>query len=101
MRRDDRVSVYFDTFLDQQRAYRFSVNGYGVQGDAILNASGGGFGGPGGGGGGGGGGGMRGEDDSWDALFDSAGGPVAAGWIVAMGLPFQSLRLPARGGGAG
>jgi TolB-like protein len=33
---DDNVAVYFDTFLDQQRAYRFSVNGYGVQGDAIL-----------------------------------------------------------------
>jgi len=94
-RRDDKVSVYFDTFLDQQRAYRFSVNGYGVQGDAILNASGGGFGGP----GGGGGGGMRGEDDSWDALFDTAGGPVADGWIVEIAIPFKSLRYPSRADG--
>jgi len=93
MRRDDRVSVYFDTFLDQQRAYRFSVNAYGVQGDAILNASGGGgFGGPGGGGG-------RGEDESWDALFDTAGAPVADGWIVEMAIPFKSLRYPARSDG--
>ena len=36
--RDDKISVYFDPFLDQQRAYSFSVNGYGVQGDALMNA---------------------------------------------------------------
>ena len=101
MRRDDRVSVYFDTFLDQQRAYRFAVNGYGVQSDAILNASGGGdFGGP-GRGGGGGGGGARGEDDSWDALFNTAGGPVADGWIVEMAIPFKSLRYPSQSDGEG
>ena len=28
--RDDRLAVYFDPFLDRQRAYMFSVNGYGV-----------------------------------------------------------------------
>jgi hypothetical protein len=37
--RDDTVRVYFDPFLDQQRAYVFSVNGYGVQSDAVLNSS--------------------------------------------------------------
>ena len=47
---DDTVAVYFDPFLDQQRAYVFSVNGYGVQGDSIMNARGGGGGGGGGGG---------------------------------------------------
>ena len=36
---DDAVRVYFDPFLDQQRAFVFAVNGYGVQSDAILNAS--------------------------------------------------------------
>ena len=51
---DDKVRIYFDPFLDQQRAYSFSVNGYGVQGDAIIDASGrGGGGGRGRGGGGG------------------------------------------------
>jgi hypothetical protein len=41
---DDTVQVYFDPFLDQQRAYVFSVNGYGVQSDSVLNsASSGGF----------------------------------------------------------
>ena len=39
---DDTFSVYFDTFLDQQRAYVFSVNGYGVQGDSIVGGTGGG-----------------------------------------------------------
>lgn len=92
--RDDKVSIYFDTFLDQQRAYRFSVNGYGVQGDAILNAGGGRGGGPGGGPGGGGPGMGRGEDESWDALFHTAGGPVEDGWIVEMAIPFKSLRYP-------
>jgi hypothetical protein len=31
---DDRVSVIFDPFRDQQRGYRFAVNAYGVQGEA-------------------------------------------------------------------
>ena len=36
---DDTVAVYFDPFLDQQRAYVFSVNGYGVQADSLLESS--------------------------------------------------------------
>ena len=36
---DDRMAVLFDPFLDQQRAYQFSVNGYGVPGDSIVNLS--------------------------------------------------------------
>ena len=47
---DDTISFYFDPFLDQQRAYVFSVNGYGVQGDSLLDSSGGASGGGGGGG---------------------------------------------------
>jgi len=34
--RDDWSAVMFYPFLDQQRAYRFSVNAYGIQGDAII-----------------------------------------------------------------
>ncbi|MCY4122818.1 MAG: hypothetical protein OXG72_18065, partial [Acidobacteria bacterium] len=37
---DDTVSLFFDPFRDRQRAYQFTVNGYGVQGDAILNSTG-------------------------------------------------------------
>ena len=93
-RGDDIIRVYFDTFLDQQRAYVFSVNGYGVQGDSIV----GGRGGRGGGGGGGGGrGGIPRGDSSWDALFTTGGQPVEDGFTVEMAIPFKSLRYPARG----
>ncbi len=115
---DDTISVFFDTFLDQQRAYVFSVNGYGVQGDSLLDArSGSGMSGGGGGPGRGGGGGIgaiaggfgamlamstggtpRG-DSTWDALFDSAGTLVDDGWTAEMAIPFKSLRYPTRRGG--
>ena len=103
---DDTISVYFDTFLDQQRAYVFSVNGYGVQGDSIVGGRGGGGRGGGGGGGGGfrggsgGGGGIPRGDSSWDALFSSAGQPVPDGFTAEMAIPFKSLRYPARSSGA-
>jgi hypothetical protein len=78
---DDRLSIIFDTFRDQQRAYRFAVNGYGVQGDALIG-NGGGLG-----------------DTSWDALFASAGQPAEDGWTAELAIPFKSLRYPARGPG--
>ena len=90
---DDIISVYFDPFLDQQRAYVFSVNGYGVQGDSIVS------GGRGGGFSGGGRGGVPWGDRSWDALFESGGQPVADGFTAEMAIPFKSLRYPARPGG--
>ena len=122
---DDTITLYFDPFLDQQRAYVFSVNGYGVQSDAILDSStqaggmGGGGGRSGGGGGGrpgsgGGGGGRRGGmsaslaaalgsaptgDTSWDALFESSGTLVEDGWTAELAIPFKSLRYPSRGRG--
>ncbi len=107
---DDRISIYFDPFLDQQRAYSFNLNGYGVQGDQIINARrGGGFGGGGRGGGGGGrrggGGGFPGGsggapfgDRSWDALFDSGAQIVDDGYTAEMAIPFKSLRYPQREG---
>ena len=123
---DDTITLYFDPFLDQQRAYVFSVNGYGVQSDGILDSttptggmggggrrSSGGGGRPGGGGGGGGGGrrggmsaslaaalgGAPAGDTSWDALFESGGTLVEDGWTAEMAIPFKSLRYPSRGRG--
>lgn len=95
--RDDTVQVFFDPFLDQQRGYIFSVNGYGVQGDRLIGSRqpGGGSGGSTGGGRGGAGG----SDESWDALFASAGTLVEDGWTAEMAIPFKSLRYPARGQG--
>ena len=123
-RADDRMAVLFDPFRDQQRAYLFSVNGYGVQNDAIVNAgagasrsrsrvgrssggSGGGSGGSSGRSGGSGrGGGSRGGtftagfgirgDLSWDALFEASGRLVEDGWTAEMAIPFKSLRYPSR-----
>ena len=105
--RDDKLTLYFDPFLDQQRAYVFSVNGYGVQGDATLDSGGRSGGrrrrGPGGGRGRGPSGGPPGVipegDTSWDALYASAGGLVEDGWTAEMAIPFKSLRYPSRGSG--
>ena len=86
---DDLFLIYFDPFLDRQRAYVFTVNGYGVQGDAILRAGamgGGRFGVP------------RG-DASWDVLFETAAEIVADGFVAEMAIPFKSLRYPRREAG--
>lgn len=93
---DDLVTIYLDTFLDQQRGYDFDVNGYGVQGDGILSVGGGGFGGRGGRGGGGGGPGMAipPADRSWNTLFDTAARIVEDGYVAEMAIPFKSLRYP-------
>ncbi len=122
IRGDDRMSVLFDPFLDQQRAYQFSVNGYGVQSDELVNADGsrgasrsrspqsrsggGGRGGRSGGSGGGSGLGNSGQfgirgDDSWNALFETRGRMVEDGWTAEMAIPFKSLRYPALAGEGG
>jgi hypothetical protein len=95
--RDDGFTVYIDTFFDQQRAYVFSVSGYGVQGDSILDAGGGFDGGGRRGRGGASAGGPLG-DTSWDALFETAGQRVADGFTAEMAIPIKSLRYPQRGG---
>ena len=116
IRGDDRMAVLFDPFLDQQRAYQFEVNGYGVQADSLVNADGStGFSrfsssssvtrGSGSRGRRGGRGlassgqfGIRG-DESWDALFDTSGRLVEDGWTAEMRIPFKSLRYPSRSSG--
>ena len=95
-RGDDYFSVYFDPFLDQQRAYVFAVNAYGVQADSILS-SGPGRGGLGGGGSSGGLFGPPRGDSSWDALFTAAGLIVSDGFTAEMAIPFKSLRYPQHG----
>ena len=114
---DDQMSVMFDPFLDQQRAYLFSVNAFGVPGDSIVNASGGSgrsrssvgrtsggsttgssSSGRGSIGSSSSGFGIRG-DRSWDALFEARGGLVEDGWMAEMAIPFKSIRYPARSDG--
>ena len=79
---DDLVTVYLDTFMDQQRCYDFDLNGYNVQGDGVINAAM-----------------TRGgpipiADRSWDALFHSATEMVADGYTAEMAIPFKSIRYP-------
>jgi hypothetical protein len=78
---DDLMTIYFDTFMDQQQGYDFDVNGYGVQGDGIVSRVGG-----------------RGPipfaDRSWDALFETAGQIVDDGFTAEMAIPFKSIRYP-------
>ena len=78
---DDLMTVYFDTYMDQQQAYDFDVNPYGVQGDGIISRTGG-F-GP-----------IPFADRTWDALFETAGQIVEDGYVAEMAIPFKSLRYP-------
>ena len=111
IRGDDQMTVLFDPFLDQQRAYQFEVNGFGVQADSLVNADGstGSRGGSMSSGSGSRGtssrrssGMMRSGsfgiigDDSWNALFETAGQVVEDGWTAEMAIPFKSLRYPNR-----
>jgi hypothetical protein len=80
---DDLITVYLDTFLDQQRAYDFDVNGYGVQGDGILTA-------------GQNDGGIPRADRSWDALFHTGAQILEYGYAAEIAIPFKSLRYPRR-----
>ena len=72
---DDHVSVWFDTFNDQRRAFEFRVNPLGVQADAVFSEQDG-F-----------------EDFSWDAIWSSAGKITALGYDVEIAIPFHQLRF--------
>jgi hypothetical protein len=73
---DDRVGIVLDTFNDERRAFEFFVNPLGVQMDLTQNE-------------------MTGnEDESWDAIWDSAGRITDGGYLVEMRIPFSSLRFP-------
>ncbi len=89
---DDLMTVYLDTFMDQQRSYDFDLNAYNVQGDGIIN-SGGARGGDGG----------RNPipfaDRSWDTLFHSGAEIVEDGYTAEMAIPFKSIRYPQQASG--
>ncbi len=73
---DDFVGVVLDTFNDERRAFEFFVNPLGVQMDRTYDDV------------------NRNEDDSWDAIWDSAGRLTATGYEVEMAIPFSTLRFP-------
>jgi hypothetical protein len=78
---DDNVGIVIDTFNDKRSGYEFFVNALGAQADMRLKDSNG-----------------WNEDDSWDAIWDSAGRITQYGYVVEMSIPFNALRFPKRDG---
>lgn len=83
---DDYVGLIIDTYNDGRRAVEFFVTPLGVQMDVTYDESslqGGAFGK---------------EDDSWDAIWDSAGHIGSDGYTVEIMIPLTQLRFPAGDG---
>ena len=76
---DDAVTIMLDTFNDELRAFEFECNPLGIQRDATRNDAGGGH---------------HWGDDSWDAIWDSAGRITEQGYVVEMAIPFNALSFP-------
>ena len=72
---DDWVAIILDTFNDERRAFEFFANPYGVQADAIQDDVNGD------------------EDQSWNAIWDSAGQINEDGYVVEMAIPMKQLRF--------
>ena len=73
---DDFVGIILDTYNDERRAFEFFSNALGVQMDATNDDV------------------NKREDESWDAIWDSAGDINEFGYIVEMEIPFSQLRFP-------
>ena len=73
---DDFVGIVIDTYGDERRAFEFFVNPLGVQMDLTNDDV------------------NKREDDSWDAIWDSAGKVGAEGYIVEIEIPLNQLRFP-------
>lgn len=72
---DDFVGVVLDTYNDERRALEFFSNPLGSQMDLIqddVNGS---------------------EDDSWNAIWDSAGQITDTGFVVEMELPYSQMPM--------
>ncbi len=72
---DDTVGVGFDTFNSGNRAFYFSANPFGIQGDTIFSLGG------------------RSEDDAWDAIWESSGKITNYGYIVEFRIPFNAIQF--------
>jgi len=70
---EDWVMVMLDSFNDQQNAYEFIANPYGVQGDLIMENNG--------------------DDASPDFVWESAGQKTENGYSVEIAIPLQSIRF--------
>ena len=71
---DDYVGILLDPYHDNQKIYEFLVNPLGVQADLIRTGTN--------------------EDDSFDALWYSAGKITEYGYTIEIAIPFKSIRFP-------
>jgi len=72
---DDYVILCLDTYGDGATAFELAANPFGIQGDLFFSSG-------------------RGEDISYDLIFDTAGQINDEGWVVEFSIPFSSLRFP-------
>jgi len=79
---DDWVGVVLDTFNDQRRAYELLCNPLGVQMDALNDDV------------------LENYDDSWNAIWRSAGRITEQGYEVEMAVPFHQIRFQSSNGDA-
>lgn len=77
---DDFVGIVLDTYNDERRAFEFFSNPLGIQMDLTNDDV------------------NQNEDESWDAIWDSAGSINEEGFIVEMEIPLSQLRFPSTGG---
>ena len=73
---DDLIGVILDTFNDERRGYEFFVNPLGVQADLVIDEFS-----------------EESEDETWDAIWDSAGRLTPDGYEVEIAIPFEQLRF--------
>ena len=73
---DDFVGIIIDSYNDHQRAFEFFSNPLGSQMDMTQDDV------------------NQREDDSWNAIWDSAGQINGDGYIVEMEIPLNQLRFP-------
>jgi hypothetical protein len=74
----DIVGLKFDTFGESRKAFQFFVNAIGVQADSTQED-------------------FRGDDQSWNAIWESHGKVTDFGYVVEMAIPFKALRFPDTG----
>ena len=75
----DSFTLYLDPHRDRRTGVVLQVSAAGVQRDAVIYDD-------------------NFEDDTWDAVWESAVSVDASGWTVEMRIPFSQLRFPTAAG---
>lgn len=70
---DDYIIVAIDTYGDNQRAYEFALNPFGIQGDLLATNDN--------------------EDINFNAIWHGKAAKTKDGWIAEMAIPFSSMQF--------